>query len=105
MLMVLTNYKCYLIDIKTDEIKTEKFANLFSTVLSGEKQQTDIHFTHFSISGLEEMHRYSTDERLYEFFEFAPFKTIDETKAYIGKLLDRMSGEPLVKRHVLVSTS
>ena len=59
------------------------------------KNQGEIYFTHFSLSGLEEMHRYSTDERLYEFFEFAPFKTIDETKAYVEKLLDRMSGEPL----------
>ena len=73
----------------------QKFAERFTKELPGEKQQTDIYFTDFSISGLEEMHRYSTDERLYEFFEFDPFKTIDETKAYIEKLLDRMFGEPL----------
>ena len=59
------------------------------------RQETDIYFTHFSLSGLEEMHRYSKDERLYEFFEFDPFKTIDETKAYIEKLLNHMSGEPI----------
>jgi RimJ/RimL family protein N-acetyltransferase/acyl carrier protein len=76
----------------------QKFAERFTKELPGEKQQTDIHFTDFSITGLEEMHRYSTDERLYEFLEFAPFKTIDETKAYIEKLLDRMSGEPLDRK-------
>ena len=43
------------------------------------------------MSGLEEMHEYSVDERPYEFFEFKPFKTIDETKNYINKLLNRMS--------------
>ena len=72
-----------------------EFAQRFTGNLPGEKAQSDIYFTHFPLDGLEEMHRYSKDERLYEFFEFDPFKTIDETKAYIGKLLDRMSGEPL----------
>lgn len=54
----------------------------------------DIYFEKLSISGLEEMHAYSIDERLYEFFEFKPFKTINETKNYINKLLNkRMSYE------------
>lgn len=44
------------------------------------------------MSGLEEMHKYSIDERLYEFFEFKPFKTIEDTQNYIKKLLnERMS--------------
>lgn len=78
-----------------------EFATRFTTLIPGGckdkdgRQETDIYFTHFSLSGLEEMHRYSKDERLYEFFEFDPFKTIDETKAYIEKLLNRMSGEPI----------
>ena len=37
---------------------------------------------------------YSIDERLYEFFEFKPFETINDTKNYINKLLNkRMSYE------------
>lgn len=55
--------------------------------------QSEIYFERLSMAGLEEMHRYSLDERMYEFFEFDPFDTIEKTKAYINKLLQRMSGD------------
>ncbi len=42
---------------------------------------SEIYFEKFSLAGLEEMHRYSIDERLYEFFEFKPFETLEETRA------------------------
>jgi RimJ/RimL family protein N-acetyltransferase/acyl carrier protein len=45
------------------------------------------------MDGLEEMHRYSSDPRFYEFFEYGVFSDISETKMYITKLLNRMSGE------------
>ena len=38
------------------------------------------------------MHNYSTNSRLYEYLEFEPFLNIDETKIYLEKLLNRMSG-------------
>jgi ribosomal-protein-alanine N-acetyltransferase len=57
----------------------------------------DIYFELLSISGLEEMHRYSKDARLYDFFEFDPFDTIDKTAKYIEKLELRMAGDPLTK--------
>jgi RimJ/RimL family protein N-acetyltransferase/acyl carrier protein len=50
-----------------------------------------------NINGLDEMHHYSTDERLYEYFEFQPFATIDETRAYIEKLKNRI-GEAVMDR-------
>lgn len=53
---------------------------------------SDIYFERLSMAGLEEMHKYSVDERLYEFFEFKPFVNINETKAYLEKLLGRMAG-------------
>ena len=53
----------------------------------------EIYFERLSMSGLEEMHRYSSDERLYEFFEFDPFDSIEKTKTYIEKLQERMSGD------------
>jgi len=49
-----------------------------------------IFFEKLSLDGLNEMHEYSIDERLYEFFEFPPFKEISDTEAYINKLLERM---------------
>ena len=55
--------------------------------------ESDIYFERLSMSGLKEMHRYSTDERLYEFFEFDPFDSVEKTKTYIEKLLQRMSGD------------
>ena len=67
--------------------------NKFSNILPKIKTQSDIYFEYFSIDGLEEMHQYSKDTRLYEFFEFDPFKEIDDTKAYIEKLLQRMSDQ------------
>lgn len=57
--------------------------------------ENDLYFERLSKSGLEEMHRYSTNEKLYEFFEFAPFKNIDQTKEYLEKLLQRMSADNL----------
>jgi RimJ/RimL family protein N-acetyltransferase len=54
---------------------------------------SEIYFERVSMSGLEEMHRYSTDERLYEFFEFDPFDNIEKTRAYIDKLQKRMAGD------------
>ncbi len=59
--------------------------------------ETEIYFERLSMSGLEEMHRYSSDARLYEFFEFDLFDTTQKTKAYIEKLLQRMSGEGSVR--------
>ena len=47
-----------------------------------------IYFTRISIEGLEEMHAYSIDERLYKYFEFEPFKTISDTEKYLKKLID-----------------
>ena len=76
-------------------LTNEELASKFTSILPETEEESNIYFTHFSMSGLEEMHRYSKDERLYEFFEFDPFKTTDETKAYIEKLIGRMSGESI----------
>lgn len=82
------------------KLKKEEFFRRFIDVVPGEnnisfvynKIETDIYFEPLSMLGLEEMHKYSIDERLYEFFEFAPFKKLEDTKNYIEKLQKRMSG-------------
>jgi ribosomal-protein-alanine N-acetyltransferase len=53
----------------------------------------DIYFERLSILGLDEMHRYSKDARLYEYFEFDPFTEMDQTRKYLEKLLSRISFE------------
>lgn len=63
-----------------------------SVSITDNQIDVDIYFEPLSMLGLEEMHKYSIDERLYEFFEFLPFKTIEDTKNYIKKLQKRMSG-------------
>ena len=65
----------------------------FSNILPKIDSESDIYFEHFSMDGLEQMHQYSIDERLYEFFEFDPFKEIGETRTYIEKILHRMSNQ------------
>ncbi len=55
--------------------------------------ETELYFERLSLRGLEEMHRYSVDERLYEHLEYRPFSTLDETRAYIEKLLQSMGSE------------
>jgi ribosomal-protein-alanine N-acetyltransferase len=82
-------------------LSREKLFDRFSNIVPGSfvpggeiaACDSDIYFEPLSISGLEEMHSYSIDPRLYDYFEFDPFKTIEETSAYIRKLENRMSGD------------
>jgi [ribosomal protein S5]-alanine N-acetyltransferase len=73
-------------------MEIKEITNVLETILPGSDiLDSDIYFQPLSMSGLEEMHEYSIDKRLYEFFEFKPFETIGETENYIKKLLKRMS--------------
>ena len=51
-----------------------------------------IFFESISMQGLEEMHHYSTNKRLYEHLGFEPFETVDETRQYLLKLIERVKG-------------
>jgi len=53
-------------------------------------QDRKLHLTRLSMDGLEDMHEYSKDSRLYKYFEFEPFKDISETRNYLQKLMDRI---------------
>ncbi len=46
-----------------------------------------IYFTRISMDGLNEMHEYSIDKRLYEYFEFEPFNKIEDTEKYLKRLM------------------
>ena len=75
--------------------KTEFFKR-FSTVIpdvDGSKNSYDISFSHLSMDGAEEMHRYSVKECFYEHLEFPPFNNFTETTQYLEKLFKRMQGE------------
>lgn len=76
--------------------KTEFYHILDKIVPGGDyeyaKSQPDreLYLTRISMDGLEEMHEYSKDERLYRYFEYKPQKSIHETEEYLHKLLDRV---------------
>jgi RimJ/RimL family protein N-acetyltransferase/acyl carrier protein len=82
-------------------LSKEEFFARFSKILPGSEaarintsiNDLEIFFEPLSMAGLKEMHHYSKDERLYEFFEFEPFDTIEKTQAYIEKLEQRMAGD------------
>jgi RimJ/RimL family protein N-acetyltransferase/acyl carrier protein len=77
-------------------LSKSNFFKKFSSVPPGlGSDSTDIYFSSVSMEGLEEMHQYSINEKLYEFFEFDAFKHQSETARYIEKLLQRMSGSGL----------
>ena len=48
-----------------------------------------IYFEPISLTGLDEMHKYSINEKFYEFFEFNAFKSKTETEQYLKKLINR----------------
>ena len=41
-----------------------------------------------NIHGLNDMHEYSTNPEFYKYFEYKPFKTIQETKNYLENLIE-----------------
>ena len=43
--------------------------------------------------GLYDLHEYSTKPEFYEYLEFEPFKTIEETRTYLDKLIARSNSE------------
>lgn len=45
-----------------------------------------------SPSGIDDLHTYSLDPRLYKFLEYPPFQTRTETEAYYEKLVSRSTG-------------
>ena len=52
--------------------------------------KTRVYFSNVDKGDIEDFHRYSLDERLYEFFEFEPVKNRAESEDYYHKMLDRM---------------
>jgi [ribosomal protein S5]-alanine N-acetyltransferase len=60
----------------------------------------NLYLTKVTMDGLEEMHEYSKDERLYKYFEFKPFKSIKETRQYLQKLIDRIGTAILDRKYM-----
>ncbi len=67
--------------------------NLINKLPGHDFENLEIYFEKLNKFGLDEMHEYSIKDKFYEYFEFEAFKTIDETKEYLNKLIGRMSTE------------
>lgn len=59
-----------------------------------------LYLTRISMDGLKDMHEYSKDRRLYKYFEFEPSNSVDETKNYLQKLIDRIGVEKIGRKHM-----
>ena len=87
-------------------ISKEEFFSRFENIIPGSEDsqinksfsEIEIFFEPLSMAGLKEMHQYSKDERLYEFFEYEPFKSIEETRIYVEKLQARMASRGFDKK-------
>ncbi|MBF0205427.1 MAG: GNAT family N-acetyltransferase [Oligoflexia bacterium] len=88
------------------EMTKEIFYHRINDILPGGKvseisnSSRKLYLTRINREGLYEMYNYSKNERLYEFFEFSPQKTIDDTKEYLEKLLHRESEEILDRKAI-----
>ena len=74
------------------------FVHKLHNILPGEEvshlstpvPETSIYFANISEKSLVDFHNYSLNPRLYEFYEFDPFKSFNDTRRYYDKMLKRM---------------
>lgn len=52
----------------------------------------DIRLIKLSLDYLDDMWEYSSDNRMYEHFEFGPQKKLSDTKKYLNQLIERSNG-------------
>ena len=85
-------------------IREAEFYRILDEVVPGgsfgevkSSQERQLYLTRLSMDGLNEMHEYSMDERLYEYFEFKPFNTIGDTEKYLKRLMS-LEGEKILGR-------
>lgn len=64
-----------------------------SSTRSGDPANSRIYLSRLDMSGLHEMHEYSTsDNRFYEYLEYEPFKSLEDTTAYLQNLIQIENG-------------
>lgn len=54
------------------------------------KIECELYFEKLNLGGLTDMYNYSINPKLYQHFEFPKHKTLEDTKEYLKKLLERM---------------
>lgn len=79
----------------------EEFLWRLNNKLPGEKVKeskleppdTDIYFSKINKNSLAEFNNYSLNPKLYEYFEFKPFKSMNDTLDYYNKMMKRMNDD------------
>ena len=56
-------------------------------------QSKRLDLVQINMSGLSDMHEYSTKAEFYKFLEYEPFKTVADTQEYLEKLIRRSNSE------------
>jgi RimJ/RimL family protein N-acetyltransferase/acyl carrier protein len=76
------------------ELTEDDFYTVLDSVVPGaELNNSRIYFTRLAMSGLREMHEYSTaDKRFYDYLEYEPFKSTEDTEAYLKRLISLEEG-------------
>lgn len=55
--------------------------------------ETNIYFKQIEESDIEDFHKYSLNPKLYEFFEFDAFKSMNDTQNYFNKMKSRIQNQ------------
>jgi len=91
-------------ELVSEMIKDSEFYRILDEVVPGgsfgevkSSQERQLYLTRLSMDGLNEMHNYSIDERLYEYFEYKPFNTIGDTEKYLKRLMN-LEGNKILER-------
>ncbi|MGA1823439.1 MAG: GNAT family N-acetyltransferase [bacterium] len=77
-------------------LKADEFYHILDEVIPGGNYEQikdcpdrSLYLQRISVDGLEEMHDYSKDKRLYKYFEYEHFKSIDDTEKYLKGLIEQ----------------
>ena len=84
--------------MKKSKLTAIEFTDRLKCIIPGQQHSDSIfkppdakiYFTQINKNDLESFHKYSKDDRLYEFFEMNPDENINDTKKYYSKMEKRM---------------
>jgi ribosomal-protein-alanine N-acetyltransferase len=78
------------------------FYKTLDEIVPGESiRDARIYFVKMSLSAVQEMHEYSQDPRMYDFFEFKPQTTLQDTEKYLRTLLEERMGAQVQGRKAM----
>tara|TARA_B100000315_G_scaffold144846_1_gene133753 strand:+ start:179 stop:1078 length:900 start_codon:yes stop_codon:yes gene_type:complete len=94
---------------KKDLLSKKEFYRILDEAVPGGNQAKarrviplrKIFLERISMDGLEEMHEYSTDERLYKHLSSQPSKTLKDTEQYLRNFLDQIGNKVMGRTRMI----